>query len=361
MTKALASAEGPRVDHLTTRARTDRAGQGGPGEGAAFRPRRVGSGRRPSRSRRPARRRRRTRVPDLVPIRHGRMAASPFAFYRGAANVLAADLAAVPRTGLNVQLCGDAHLANFGGFASPERTLVFDINDFDETQPGPFEWDVKRLAASLEIAARSRGFDRQDARRASCADSVRSYREAMRTLRRRCATSTSGTPSSASTTSSALGRRARRRQRSPTSNDGGQGRVEGPAQGQGQADPPGRRRAAVPQRSAPAGAGRRALHRRRPRPCIEQAIHEALRSYRRTPPGRPPPPARELPLRRAGPQGGRRRQRRHPLLGRAHARPRQQRSAVPAGQGGRGLGARAVPGPERSSPTTASGSSRASG
>ena len=103
----------------------------------------------------------RTRVPELVPIRHGRMAASPFAFYRGAANVLASDLANQPRTSLQVQLCGDAHLVNFGGFASPERSLVFDVNDFDETLPGPFEWDVKRLAASMEVAARGRGFNRK--------------------------------------------------------------------------------------------------------------------------------------------------------------------------------------------------------
>ena len=122
-----------------------------------------------------------TRVPELVPIRHGRMAASPFAFYRGAANVLAADLAASPSSGVRVQLCGDAHLANFGGFASPERSLVFDLNDFDETLPGPFEWDVKRLAASLEVAARARGFDRK-VRTRIVAGSVRSYREAMRTF-----------------------------------------------------------------------------------------------------------------------------------------------------------------------------------
>ncbi len=101
----------------------------------------------------------RTRVPDLVPLRHERMSASPFAFYRGAAAVQAADLAGEPRTGLDVQLCGDAHLANLGGYASPDRQLVFDINDFDETLPGPFEWDVKRLAASFEVAGRSNGFD----------------------------------------------------------------------------------------------------------------------------------------------------------------------------------------------------------
>src|SRR4029077_2597396 len=99
-----------------------------------------------------------SRVADLVPIRYGRMLVSPFAFYRGAAGIMAADLSATPQSGIHAQLCGDAHLANFGGFASPERDLVFDINDFDETLPGPWEWDVKRLAASIEIAGRDRGF-----------------------------------------------------------------------------------------------------------------------------------------------------------------------------------------------------------
>src|SRR6516225_6834148 len=120
-----------------------------------------------------------TRVPELLPIRHGRMAASPFAFYRGAAAIMASDLASVPRSGLDVQLCGDAHLVNFGGFAAPDRDLLFDINDFDETLPGPFEWDVKRLAASLEVAARSRNFDAATARSIVVA-SVRSYQEAIR-------------------------------------------------------------------------------------------------------------------------------------------------------------------------------------
>ena len=100
-----------------------------------------------------------TRVPELVPIRYGRMAASPFAFFRGAALPMAADLATAARTQLTVQLCGDAHLSNFGGFASPEREMIFDLNDFDETLPGPFEWDLKRLATSFELAGRSRGFD----------------------------------------------------------------------------------------------------------------------------------------------------------------------------------------------------------
>ena len=118
------------------------------------------------------------RLQELLSIRHERMLASPFAFYRGAAAVMASDLARVPRTNLRVQLCGDAHLANFGGFASPERTLVFDMNDFDETSPGPFEWDVKRLATSFEIAARSLGLSAKQCR-AVAATSVRSYRTAM--------------------------------------------------------------------------------------------------------------------------------------------------------------------------------------
>jgi uncharacterized protein (DUF2252 family) len=120
-----------------------------------------------------------TRLPELVPIRYGRMLTSEFAFFRGSAAVMAHDLAGDPRTELRVQLCGDAHLANFGGFASPERRLVFDLNDFDETLPGPFEWDVKRLAASVEIAGRHRGLD--PAGCTACVGvAVRSYREAMR-------------------------------------------------------------------------------------------------------------------------------------------------------------------------------------
>ncbi len=110
-----------------------------------------------------------TRVPDLVPIRYGRMLVSPFAFFRGAAAIMAADLGPTPRSGLHVQLCGDAHLSNFGGFASPERRMTFDINDFDETLPGPWEWDVKRLAASFVIAAADRGFRAKDGRTAALA------------------------------------------------------------------------------------------------------------------------------------------------------------------------------------------------
>ncbi len=119
-----------------------------------------------------------TREPDLVPVRHGRMLVSPFTFYRGAAKIMAADLKDTPRAGLIAQLCGDAHLSNFGVFASPERALLFDLNDFDETLPGPFEYDVKRMSASFTIAARNNGFTKAEAHDVTLA-SVRAYREAM--------------------------------------------------------------------------------------------------------------------------------------------------------------------------------------
>ena len=137
-----------------------------------------------------------TRLPELGPIRYGRMLVSPFTFFRGGAYLMAADLADGPRTGIHAQLCGDAHLSNFGIFAAPDRRLVFSINDFDETLPGPFEWDVKRLAASFAVAGRDRGFDenvrRSVVRRrwASTAGQWDGSRE--------CAISTSGTPASMS-------------------------------------------------------------------------------------------------------------------------------------------------------------------
>ena len=118
------------------------------------------------------------REPDLVPVRHGRMMASPFTFYRGGAKIMAADLKDTPRAGLDAQLCGDAHLSNFGVFASPERTLLFDLNDFDETLPGPFEYDVERLVASFVIAARNNGFSTADTRTATMA-AIGAYRTAM--------------------------------------------------------------------------------------------------------------------------------------------------------------------------------------
>jgi uncharacterized protein (DUF2252 family) len=121
----------------------------------------------------------RDRVPELLPVRHERMLSSPFAFFRGAAAVMAADLASTPSSGLPAQLCGDAHLANFGAFAAPDRRLVFDLNDFDETLPGPWEWDAKRLAASFAVAGRDIGLGR-DARRTAVVGAVESYRSAMR-------------------------------------------------------------------------------------------------------------------------------------------------------------------------------------
>ncbi len=122
-----------------------------------------------------------TRVPELVPIRYGRMLVSPFTFYRGAALLMAADLAAGPRSGITTQLCGDAHLMNFGVFASPERRLVFGINDFDETFPGPWEWDVKRLAASFAVAGRDNGYSTKE-RKKVLLTLVAAYRETMRTF-----------------------------------------------------------------------------------------------------------------------------------------------------------------------------------
>jgi uncharacterized protein (DUF2252 family) len=120
-----------------------------------------------------------SRVPELVPVRHGRMLVSAFTYFRGAALPMAADLATTPASGLRAQLCGDAHLANFGAFASPSRRLVFDVNDFDETLPGPFEWDIKRLAASLVVAGRNNGFSGKERRKIVLAG-VERYRTAMR-------------------------------------------------------------------------------------------------------------------------------------------------------------------------------------
>ena len=128
-----------------------------------------------------SRSRRTSRVPELVPIRYGRMLVSPFTFYRGAALIMASDLSTTPRSGLTAQICGDAHLSNFGVFGSPERSLVFDCNDFDETLPGPWEWDVKRLAASVVVSARELGFAKA-VRTEAIVGLGRVYREAMREM-----------------------------------------------------------------------------------------------------------------------------------------------------------------------------------
>jgi uncharacterized protein (DUF2252 family) len=122
-------------------------------------------------------------MPQLVPIRHGRMVQSSFAFFRGAAGLMAADLAHTPQSGLKVPACGDAHLMNFGGFATPERNFIFDINDLDETLPAPWEWDLKRLAASMVIAGRHIDLSESDSTRAAAA-TVSSYREIQRNMAR---------------------------------------------------------------------------------------------------------------------------------------------------------------------------------
>jgi uncharacterized protein (DUF2252 family) len=122
-----------------------------------------------------------TRIQSLVPLRHERMSASAFTFFRGSAALMAADLAGTSSSGLDAQLCGDAHLSNFGGFGTPERRLLFDINDFDETHPGPWEWDVKRLVTSLVVAGRDNGFSDDDQRHVAH-DVARGYRESMRSL-----------------------------------------------------------------------------------------------------------------------------------------------------------------------------------
>jgi len=189
--------------------RTDRGAAARPGAGTVPRPRtQAGAGEQPSRADRAARGKdaraaapleshsefrpgpgrdpvglligqAASRVPELVPVRHGRMVVSPFTYYRGAALPMAADLAGTPASGLRAQVCGDAHLSNFGAFASPERNLVFDVNDFDETLPGPFEWDVKRLAASLIVAGRGNGFPARACRKIALA-AAEGYRSAMR-------------------------------------------------------------------------------------------------------------------------------------------------------------------------------------
>ena len=168
-----------------------------------------------------------TRVPELVPIRYGRMLVSPFAFYRGGALIMASDLARTPNSGLRVQLCGDAHLSNFGVFGSPERNLVFDINDFDETAPGPWEWDVKRLAASFAIAGRENGFSAKERRDGRARHRARLPGGDER-LRAACATSTSGTRTCPSSRRS----RVHRRRRPEAAEEGGSRHREVAHQGQ---------------------------------------------------------------------------------------------------------------------------------
>ena len=296
-----------------------------------------------------SRSRTRAREPDLVPVRHGRMLVSPFTFYRGAAKIMAADLKDTPTAGLNVQLCGDAHLSNFGAFASPERTLLFDLNDFDETLPGPFEYDVKRMAASFMIAARNNSFTRSDARAATCA-SVAAYRTQMaefaemRTLdiwyaRLAEQELMSGIKDAAR----AMEQRGQQEGRQDRGEDRRETGAKGahPRQRAGAVEAGRARRWPLPDRQPatgrdPAtrpGAAHRSFRRRvgtrdpRPVPRLPQDVA-----------GRPPPPPRAVRRRRHGPQGRGRRQRRDAGVHRAAAGSRPGRPVVLAGQGGDRVG-----------------------
>ena len=343
--------EAQRRSRPPFRGRARRRGQGRTGGGAALQPRGCGSRRRTARD--PVDRARgaggQPRVsPSSVPIRYGRMLASPFTFYRGAA----ADHGRRPRRDPDVRAraCSSAATRTCRTSASsrsPERRLVFDINDFDETLPGPWEWDVKRLAASIEIAGRDRGFTRSRARADRRWPRSRAYREAMRRVRRRCATSTSGTRGS---TSTAIARRAGRPGRasagaSAFERDAGQGaHARTACRRSRKLTHDGRRRAADRQRPA--------ADRRRSTSCCRRApsatssrseLHELLRAL---PPHAAAPTgatcSSSYRLRRRGAQGRRRGQRRHPRLDRAAARaattttPSSSRSRRP------GIGARAA-------------------
>ena len=223
-----------------------------------------------------------SRVPELVPIRYGRMLVSPFTFFRGAAYPMAADLAGAPRTGLDVQLCGDAHLSNFGAFAAPDRRLVFSINDFDETLPGPFEWDVKRLVASFAVAGRDRGFDAKQ-RQSINLTVTRAYREAIRSFAGDAQPRPRGTPASTSTRSprsrpagereAAEAVRAQRRQGAD------EGQPEGLREAHARSSTASRRIVERPAADRPdRGAWRPASTRSE----LEEFLHGRIRSYRGT-------------------------------------------------------------------------------
>ena len=241
------------------------------------------------------------------------MAAGPFAFLRGAAAIMAADLAPARRTGLTVQLSGDAHLANFGGFASPERDLVFDVNDFDETLPGPFEWDVKRLVTSIEVAARSRGFS--GAQRAGVLGrATHQYRQAMGEFAGMLNLDLWYTKLDSAAIVARWGKEAGSRASRTFSRFAARHRDPGPPEGDVQAHPPGRRRAPLPERPAATGPGGGGLRPRRPLghrgrgPGLPPDLPPQ-------PAGGPAPPAGDLPVLPSGPEGGGGGERRHPLLG----------------------------------------------
>ena len=263
---ARSSGQTGRVEHFTVAERVAR-GKAARAEVPRVVARRLGAAAAPARPVELLEEQAQTRVPELVPIRYGRMLVSPFTFYRGAAYLMASDLAGMPRTGLHTQLCGDAHLSNFGVFAAPDRRLVFSINDFDETLPGPFEWDVKRLVASFAVAGRDRGFDDKSARDDQPRRSGgRTGRRS--TVRRDGEPRRSGTRGSTSTSFSQAVAQARRPAKQVKRGDANVAKTthEGQPEGVREADRDRRRRAAHHQRPAADRADRgRRLGRARAR------------------------------------------------------------------------------------------------
>ena len=277
-----------------------------------------------------------TRVPELLPIRHGRMLVSPFTFYRGAALPMAADLATTPASGLRVQLCGDAHLSNFGAFASPARRLVFDVNDFDETLPGPFEWDVKRLAASLAVAGRDNGFPAKDRRKIILAG-VERYRTAMRAFADQPFLAVWYAHLDVDDAIAQYRSQLKKKRLKATEKMVAKAHTARQHESAEQADHRGRRAAADHQRPPADRADRRRSSPSAQASAIYEQIRETLGKYQRTLQLRPQAPAGAVHAGSGGPQGGRGGQRRHPLLDRADGRRGRDRAVVLAAQGSSGV------------------------
>ena len=262
---------------------------------------------------------------ELIPIRYGRMLVSPFTFYRGAAAVMAADLAATPDSGIVVQACGDAHISNFGGFAAPDRRLIFGPNDFDETLPGPWEWDVKRMAASVEIAGRDVGLP-ADRRRRIVTACVREYREAMRGFAQREPPRRLVRAPQRERAGRPLRRAARREGPDPVREAVRARRGARRACGRSASSPSGSTASCAFAASRRCWSPSRDLHRPSRRPRRDRLRPGAARRVRREPRRGPALPVRDLPVRRHGAQGRRRRQRRHARLGAPVRRPRRART-----------------------------------
>ena len=265
-----------------------------------------------------------TRVHELVPIRYGRMAVSPFAFFRGAALPMAVDLSVTPVSGLTVQVCGDAHLSNFGLFASPERDLLFDINDFDETLPGPWEWDLKRLAASLVVAGRELGFDpATNAHTVHAA--VHSYRERMAAFAEMSALEVFYSRVEVDAIARFVDKRARPFLDSTVRSSSKHDSLH-----------------ELPKLTEVDADGRRRIKEHPPilfhsEQMTEEAQNLGFAMYRDSLDDRSARPVRSVPVRRLGGQGGRGRQRRAHRRSRTPGRGSRRGSGLPAGQGGRGI------------------------